>query len=218
MLAEGIAQRFIQKVTGAMALTLTQMGSLRVAQLEGAEDEATRAGLRFFCSAQGGTGVAPTQANPSTAAQWLLYNPAAGNTSAFIDTVVMQLASGTAGAGGSVLALPCSPQFIPATVPVASIANGLIFNANPISNKSSRLILQQSQTLQNAAASNWFPIGQMRTTGTVLGQTQIVCDEIKGRLIIPPGCGLALAVISPTGTTPLWTPVISWREYVADLE
>ena len=218
MLIEVQAQRFVQKLAGLITLTATSLGSLRVSQVEGKSDEATRSGSRFWLSAQGATGIAPVQANPSTAAQWLIYNPLSNVTSAFVDNVSMTLASGTAGAGGSLLACICPPQYIPATVPTVSAANALVKNANPISSKSSNLIVASAQTLQNAAASNWFPIGQMRTTGTVLGQTQIVGDDLEGRLIIPPGCGLALCVISPTGTTPLWTPVATWREYAADLE
>ena len=42
--------------------------------------------------------------------------------------------------------------------------------------------------------------------------------DIRGKYIIPPGCSLALAVVAPAGTTPLYAPYASWREYVADLE
>ncbi len=218
MLIEAYAQRFVQKVAGMVALTATSLGSLRVAQVEGESDEATAAGLRFWLSLRGGTGIAPVQANPTTAAQWMLFNPLGNTVTAFVDQVSMDLASGVAGAGGSLIACIVPPSFAPATIPTVSAATTVIANANPTSGKTSKLICVASQTLQNAVASNWIPIGQMRTIGTVLGQTQIVGDDLKGRIAIPPGCGLALAVISPTGTTPLWTPVATWREYAADTQ
>ena len=218
MLIEVQAQRFVQKLQGLVTLTATTLGSLRVAQTEGPGDEATRAGLRQYMSAGGATGIAPVQAIPSTAAQWLIYNPLSNPVTAFLDSVGMQLTSGTAGAGATLLACIVPPSFAPATIPTVSAANVKIQNANAVSTKASSLVVAASQTLQNAAAGNWFPIGQMRTTGTLLGQTQIVGDPFDGKLAIAPGCGLALCVISPTGTTPLFTPYANWREYASDLE
>ena len=218
MLIEVQAQRFVQKLQGLVTLTATTLGSMRIAQTEAPGDEATRAGLRQYMSAQGATGIAPVQALPSTAAQWLIYNPLSNPVTAFLDSVGMQLATGTAGAGGTLLAIIVPPAFMPATLPTVSAANVKLQNANAVSAKASSLIVASGQTLQNAAAGNWFPIGQMRTTGTILGQTQLVADVLDGKLCIAPGCGLGLAVISPTGTSPLFTPYATWREYSADLE
>ncbi len=64
----------------------------------------------------------------------------------------------------------------------------------------------------------WQPIAWMNPAGTVLGQTQMVNDDVRGKFILSPGAGLALVVISPTGTTPLFIPVASYREYAADTE
>lgn len=218
MLMEGIAGRFAQRVAGIMALSLTGNGSLRVAQVEGSEDESTRAGVRFHLSALGATGIAPVQALMSTAAQWLIWNPNGNTMTAYIDMLGMHLSSGTAGAGGTFYACPVPPKFAPATVPSVSTANALIQNADPVSGRSSNLICVSAQTLLNAVASNWLLQGFMSPAQTVLGQTQMENRNINGRLCIPPGCGLALAVISPTGTTPLFTPYASWREYSCDLE
>jgi hypothetical protein len=220
MLIEAIAQsRFVQKAAGLLALTATQLGSLRVGLVEGEGDEMTRAGMRYHMSASGATGIAPVQALPSTAAQWLIYNPAANTVSAFVDRVGMYLVSGTAGAGGTVIICIVPPAFVPTTVPTVSTANVKTMNASPVSQKASALVIASGQTLQNAAVGNWWPVAWMNPAGTVLGQTQMDSGwDVRGKLVIPPGCGLAMCVISPTGTTPLFAPFASWREYASDLE
>jgi hypothetical protein len=218
MLIEGIAGRFVQKMAGIAGISLTGNGSIRVAQVEGPDDEGTRAGLRFHLGCLGATGIAPVQAVPTTAAQWLLWNPNGNTQTAFIDVLGMTLNSGTAGAGGSFYVCPVSPAFAPATVPTVSAANALVVNANPVSAHTSRIICVSGQTLLNTVASNWLLTGFMNPAQTVLGQTQMENRDIRGKLVIPPGCGLAFAVISPTGTTPLFAPFASWREFATDLE
>ena len=218
MIIEGFAGRFATKVAGMMQVGLTGLGSLRVSQLEGDSDEATRAGLRYYLSSQGATGIAPTQSNPSTAAQWLIYNPGGNTVTAFVDVLGVTLASGTAGAGGTLHICLVGPKFAPTTIPTISTANVFIKNASPLSSRGSNLICVASQTLVNAAVSDWYPFCAMDQIGTILGQTQLVNRDVRGKLIIPPGCGLGLAVISPTGTTPLFSPIATWREYSADLE
>ncbi|CAB4188168.1 hypothetical protein UFOVP1165_61 [uncultured Caudovirales phage] len=218
MIIEGIAGRFAQRMAGIMGVSMTSNGSVRVAQVEGPDDEGTRAGLRFYLSAGGATGIAPVQALPSTAAQWMLWNPNGNTVTAFIDVLGVMLNSGTAGAGGTFYVCPVPPKFAPATVPSVSTANALITDANPISTRGSNLICVSSQTLLNAVASNWLLTGFMNPAGTILGQTQMENRDIRGKLAIPPGCGLAFAVVSPTGTTPLFSPYASWREYASDME
>ena len=218
MIIEGLAQRFGQKLAGINSLILTAQQSLRVAQTEGEGDEMTRAGLRYHMNAGGATGIAPVQALPSTAAQWLIYNPAANTVSAFVDRLGVLLNSGTAGAGGTLFFCPVPPSFVPTTIPVASAANVKIVNASPASQKASNLVVVSGAVLQNAAVGNWHPIAWMNPANTVLGQTQMIADDIRGKIVLPPGCGLGLCVVSPTGTTPLFAPIASWREYAADLE
>lgn len=220
MLIEGIAGRFIQRAAGTLAATLTGLTSLRVAQLEGAGDEATRAGMRFIGSAQGATGIAPVQAIPSTAAAWMLWNPQGNTVCAFIDRADLNLVSGVAGAGAVAYAIIVPPTFAPTTLPTVSAANVKMMNCNPVSAKMTSCILVASQTLVNAAVGNWFPVGVMDTVGTVVGQVGIWGKnfDIPGKIVLPPGSGLGLTVLSPTGTTPLYAPLVTWREYATDLE
>ena len=58
MLAEGLAQRFVQRLAGLATARFTGLGSLAVSPVEGEGDEATRAGIRFHASALGSTGIA----------------------------------------------------------------------------------------------------------------------------------------------------------------
>lgn len=219
MLLELLTGRFAQRLQGMQGGSGTGLGSLRVAQTESEGDEATRAGLRYHMNASGATGIAPVQSLPSTAAQWLIYNPNGNTVTAFIDVIGMSLATGTAGAGASVLGCIVGPSFVPTTIPTVSAASVKIMNANPVSVKSSLLVVASGVTLLNAAVGNWMNVGAfMNPAGTILGQTQMESRDHRGKFCIPPGCGFGLAVISPTGTTPLFTPYASWREYASDLE
>jgi hypothetical protein len=217
MLFEGTAGRFIQRASGLLAFTLTGLNSLRIAQMEGEGDEATRAGFRFQC--MGATGIAPVQAAISTAAQWMLWNPAGNTVTAFMDVIGSEaLAGAPVGTGGTLYVCPVPPKFAPATIPTISQTNATIANCNPTSTRQSNLVLVVSQTLLNAAAGNWTPIAFSNPNNTVLAQTQVEHRDLRGKICIPPGCGLAAGMVSPAGTGALWALYAQWREYAADLE
>jgi len=219
MLAEGLASRFVQRASGALVASITSLMSMRVAQSEGDGDEHTRAGFRFIGNAVGATGIAPVQTIPSTAAHWLLWNPLGNINSLLIDEIAVTDVSGTAGAGGAFYGCLVGPSQGPTTIVTASAANVFVMNCNPVSAKASRALIASGQTLVNTAAGNWFPIGQMNPNGTLLAQTVMFqLPDVRGKYIVPPGCGLAIATISPTGTTPLFAPTFKWREYAVDLE
>jgi hypothetical protein len=219
MLTEGQAgttqQGYGNGATLASSFTVG-LGSLKVAQAEGECDEASRGGIRYQLQSSGATGIAPVQALPTTAAQWLLYMPLAAKTTAFIDELGEWLVSGTAGAGGTVLYAVCGPTHIPTAAPNAMAAGIVLANANPVGQRASKLIVVSGATL--AANPGWAPLAWMNPAGTVLGQTQMVKEKINGALMIPPGCAIALAVISPTGTTPLFAPYGRLREYMTSPE
>ena len=224
MLAEVVAQsRFIQKIAGIVGLTGTQLGSLRVAQVEGSGDEMTRAGLRYHLSAFGATGIASVVSVPSTAASWLLYNPLSNPVTALLDRVAVVSNTGTGGApGGALYMAIVPPKFMPSTIPTASAANVEVQNANAVSAKQSSLVLAASQTLQNIAAGNWFPVPNAvsySTTAQILDGGLLDSGmQLNGAFAVPPGCGIALATIMAVANAPLWAPVLSWREYTSDVE
>jgi hypothetical protein len=221
MLLTAIVRRFDQLMSKAENdVRQTFLESLAVAQVEAPGDEASRGGLRFRGTAQAATGIAPVQALPTTAAQWFLYNPVNNRVSAWVDTLGCELTSGTAATTGTELYFTMAgPANVPATIQIASKSGVVIQNANPISAKgASALSLNSGVTLQGT--NTWFPIAASYPfgTGAPVGQCACVTRNIDGKIIIPPGCGLGLAVISGTGTTPLFAPFAEWREYLADLE
>lgn len=219
MLIEAIASRFQQKLANmtTAALRLTPgTGSLAVSQTEGEGDDASRGGVRFHMQSSAATGIAPVQTLPTTAAQWLIYNPAANTCNVYIDRLGMWLLSGTAGAGGTVLFGLCGPTQLPSTRPNALASGVVLLNANPNSARASKVLVASAQTL--AASPGWAPLAWMNPAGTVLGQTQMDNSDIRGKIMLSPDSGIALAVISPVGTTPLFAPYAAYREYAADSE
>lgn len=217
MFIEAMVSGLQRKLSGMVPVRATPgMGSVAVAWAEGEGDEATRAGIRFRIQSSAATGIAPVQALPTTAASWLLYNPLGNPASVFFDELGEWLVSGTAGAGGTVLHAMIANANLPSTLPVASSASVLLPNANPKSGRTSQLIVVASQTLQGT--TSWAPLAWMNPAGTVLGQTQMLNADIRGKIALAPGAAVALAVISPTGTTPLFAPFGSFREYVSDME
>jgi len=220
MLLTAIVRRFDQLISKAENdIRQTFLESLAVAQVEAPGDEASRGGLRFRGSAQAATGIAPVQALPTTAAQWFFYNPQSNRVTAWVDTLGCELTGGTAGAGiTSLYFTMAGPANVPTTVQNASKSGVVIQNANPISSKgASALSLNSGVTL--AGTNTWFPIAEGAGASTpVVGQAACVTRNIDGKIMIPPGCGLGLAIIAPSGTSPLYAPFIEWREYLADLE
>jgi hypothetical protein len=216
MLLEGIAGKFVQKINGILSLSLTGLTSLRVVQSECEGDEATRAGIRYQC--MGATGIAPVQAIPTTAAAWLLYNPLGNSVTAFLDMIGVVNITGVSGAGGTLYGCIVGPKYVPTAVPTISQANAQIMNCNPLAARGSNLVLVVSQTLQNVTVPMWSPIAYMNPNQTVAAQAQIENRDVRGKHILTPGSGLALTVLSPTGTSPLFAPYITWREYTADTE
>lgn len=219
MIIEGTAGAFLTRLVGTVTQRFTGCGSVAVSQVEGAKDEAARAGITFHCNALTATGIAPVQALPTTAASWMFYNSAANSVTAFFDRLGIALATGTAGAGASLLACVVAPGNQPASVPTVSATGVVIKNANPVSSKTSKLLLVASKTLISTTESDWMPVAVMNPAGTVLGQVAFDTGwGLNGSIVIPPGCGLGLVVISPTGTTPLFTPFATWREYAVTVD
>lgn len=219
MLSELIARRFPQLKALAevtVAQRATSLLSTACGIVEGLRDEGSRGGIRWNIASSAATGIAPVQALPTTAAQWLLYNPASNPKTIWLDDLGEWLVSGTAGAGATLLVGLCSPAQLPATRPTTTSAGIVLTNRNPNSGQASKLVVVSGQTL--AASPGWAPFAFMNPAGTVLGQTQMERLGLDGSIALAPDTGLALVVISPTGTSPLFAPYGSYREYASDME
>jgi hypothetical protein len=216
MITEGQAGRRARRQQGNAVTSLTQLGSLPVAQMEGEGDEGTRCGMRFQVSATGATGIAPVQALPTVAAQWFWGNPIANTKTIFVDELGVVLVSGVGGANGTLYVAMCAPTNMPATFPAMS-AGVVISNRSPISGNTSKLIVASAQTLVGTTGF-WYPMAWEDIANTLAAQTQMMHRDIRGRIGLAPGTGIGFAVVSPTGTTPLWAPVGLIREYESDNE
>jgi hypothetical protein len=223
MILESFASRFLQGLRGQTQGRLTDVGSLAFDQVKELGDEMTRGGVRYHMSAAGATGVAAGTTVPSTAASWFIYNPLSNNVTAFFDRLAVINTAGTGGAtAGALWICLCKPSFAPSTVVTASAANVTINNANCVSSKASNLLVASGQSLQNAAAGNWFPIacvpGNSATAVLIDGLLIDTGFNLRGRIAIPPGCGIGMYVVMATANSPVFAPLASWREYLTDLE
>lgn len=205
---DAVVRMFQRRAGGPIDLSMTEWEALRVTQHEAPGQEETRAGLRYtFGPKNGITGIAPVQAVPTTAAQWVLWNK--DNTmSIIIEELGALLVSGTAGAGIELLA---SLFDTPSQDAVASNANMGSWSNNGGGGggalASTILIIKESVTLTQPAAPYWYPIAESITAATAILSAAAMNRGVSGRIIIPPKKGLALAITSPAGTTPLFAPV-----------
>lgn len=205
--------RFAPKQTGGLVFAgCSGYGALRVAQVDQEGSELTRAGRRFcIATLATATGIAPVQVIPTTAAQWVLSNTSAVDTMAFEELGVF-LASGVAGLGIVVMACLFT---LPAQV---SLATGITVASRSGSLRTSAIAIKSAVTITLPAAPAWFPVAHYDFTPTAINSVLATNDLIKGKLMLPPLTSLGLAVLSPAGTAPLFTPHASWVEAAQDLE
>lgn len=192
----------------------TNQGSLAVAQVEGPNAEMARAGRRFM----GGSNIlanaiAPKQAMPTTSPTVVLFNTDRSKVIQ-LDQVGFWLASGTAPVGATLIGA-LSP--LPIASPVAAMATGYATqNCNPASSNASKALFGTSVTLPGAPV--WQPLGSnMQSAGTTIGLGDGPI-QLGGGILIPPGFGLGLDVLSGAGTSALYMLGLIWNELDLDLE
>jgi hypothetical protein len=220
MIMEGFARRFLALRAGKnqTEVRFTDQESIAVAQVEPPNFEMTRAGRRFWLgNTAGATGIAPVQAVPTTAAQWVIWN-ADPSATYFFEELGMFLTSGTPGLGGTLWgALFQTPAQLGAN------ATGMTATSMSTGGRASRAIVKSGVTVTQPAAPTWYPLMQSiegitaAAFSTGYGMT-FERRDIGGAIAIQPGQGLALAVLGPTGTTPLFAPFARWVEQETDME
>jgi len=215
MLSENVAGKFTTKQSGQVSQRATALGSVAGAQVEPPNFEMSRAGRRFILGNSAAiTGIAPVQALPTTGAQWVIWNPSTTRTLA-MEQVAMYLTSGTPGVGGILLAaLFTLPASVGATYTGSSISSASIGSG------ASATILKASVTVTAPAAPNWFTLASNPGPNVTAFASSTFLENrlLGGSVLVPPLCGLALAVVSPAGTTPLFAPAAMWVEIECDLE
>jgi hypothetical protein len=220
MLLEALVRRFPALRAFSEATTggrLTGHLSVAVAQVESENTEMTRAGRRFtgiFST----TGFGTVQAVPTTAATWALYN-ADANRSYVIDSVTAFFLSGTAAIGGTLLGI-VSP--LTATLPTA--AAGAAVGTASLGGLVSKAVLSggaPGYTIPAPAGMvQWFslPGQQGQSSGVAPGLGGNYIADVRGRVIVPPGKVLGLALVTNVGTSPLFIMGATWHEAELDLE
>lgn len=221
MIFEGVVRRFsgLRAGKGPLDVRLTHQESVAIAQVEPPNFEMSRAGRRFFLGISAAvTGIAPVQAIPTTVAQWVIWNNDKVKTY-FLEELLMILASGTPGLGGSMLV---GDIF---TTPAQSGANAAGFTVRSASGSAigSNAVIKSAVTITTPAAPSWYQFDENKSgvaaaafsTGYANGFGR---RDLGGCIAIPPQSGLPLAVMAPAGTTPLYAPMARWVEQEADME
>jgi hypothetical protein len=217
MIFEAVVRRFnpIRVAKALIDARLTFTESLAVAQVEPDGHELTRAGRRFSIGWNAApTGIAPVQAIPTTAAQWVLWN-GDGAKSYVITALGALLFSGTKGLGGALLGTIFST---PSQQDLAQATGVSILNHSN-SSIGSKAVVKSGITLTAPLTPPWSPLAEDNLAVATVGPATVMIERLKaGRLLIPPQKGLALAVLAPAGTTPLYLPIVEWVELETDQE
>ena len=220
MIFEALAARFVALRGGSNQIVAraTHQQSLAMAQVEPQNFEMTRAGRRMWLGNSAAvTGIAPVQAIPTTAAQWAIYN-ADPTATYFFEELGAFLTSGTPGLGGSLWAC-----VFDAPAEVGSNAAGLTVDSLSHGGRTSKAIVKSGVTITTPAAPIWFPLVQNQENITAaafssgFGMT-FERRDLAGAIAVQPGKSLGLAVMGPTGTTPLFAPFARWIEQETDME
>ena len=215
MLAEAIARRFpalkslSETTTGAR---LTGWLSLAVAQVEAERQERARAG-RMFAGMGKAAGTAPVSAMPTTTAMDFLWN-ADPNRAYVIESIDYMLLSGTMTVGATVVAI-----VTPITGTLPTLATGSLITNLSAGGLMSKGLFAAAYTIPTPAGTvQWGIVPQTSNPGGAGSVGGMISCVVDGGIIIPPGRGLGLSVISGTGTSPLFVANVTWHEAELDAE
>lgn len=194
------------------ALRGTSLQSLAVAQVEHEWLERARGAHTFY----GGCGViangiAPVQAIPTTTATLAIYNNEPdGGKALCIEELGAFLGSGTPEAGATLLA---AVSLGPIAAPSAASNYATVNSAS--GGKSSRVIWATAVTL--TTGTKWRAIGSYPQLAAATPGQGMGPFPVRG-LIVPPRYALGIAILSGTGSTPLFSVTAQWSELALDLE
>lgn len=217
MILEGIYRRFqgLRVAKGPLDARFTFTESLAIEQVAPPGHEMTRAGKRFSIGWNAApTGIAPVQTIPTTAAQWVLWNGDQAKTYS-LTALGALLFSGTKGLGGTLLGTLFST---PSQQDLAQATGVSILNHSG-SSIGSKAVVKSGITLTAPLTPPWSPLAEDLLAVATVGPATAIFNRITdGRLQIPPQRGLALVVLAPAGTTPLYLPIAEWIEIETDME
>lgn len=194
------------------ALRGTALGSLAVAQVEPAGLELARAGLRFGGGCQViASGIAPVSAIPTTTATLFLYNnEQAGGRIYVVDSLTAILGSGTAAAGNALLYAVSKTETKPTAA--TNYSSGSLSDGG----KTTRAIWATGVTL--ATQPVWLAAQGMQLAAAANVGQGYGYSPLPSGILLPPGHGLAIAILGGSGTSPLFSVFGTWYELESDLE
>lgn len=199
-------------VNNQQALLLSILGSLKTAQYEPDRALLSAAGRRFYGGCQViASGIAPVAAIPTTTATLFLWNgEASGGASYVIEELNYALGSGTAAAGAALMVCVTN---IAQTAP--SAASNYATQSCSDGSRASRAVWGTGVTV---ATGGWMIArSSFQLAAANVGQGSDPYTP-NGALVIPPGYGLGIAILSGSGTTPLYSVSALWSELQLDLE
>lgn len=160
------------------------------------------------------TAVAAVTSLPTTAAQHVMHNgetassqSAGASKSYIIDRIILQAAATITDPDGGITLLA---QMTRGTLAAPSSPSTVVVNTL----SGSATAYPGNATFKNAVTladdRGWYALPLLPSSGTATANASFVC-EVDGRIIIPPGCMLSLAVMSvDTGGT--FIPTFLWHE------
>lgn len=217
MRIEGVVRRFFKQANSDAPATarFTSQGSFPVAPVEPPNAEAARAGRRFGGGCQIiANGIAPVTAIPTTTATLALYNGEEdGGASYLIDRLNFWLGSGTPTAGATLMVAESAGPI--ATVPTA-MATG--YEAASLSGSSSGTKALFATAVTLPLNPTWVGIlSTFQLAAANVGQGD-GWAQLDGGILIRPRRALGIAILSGTGTSPLYGVSVQWTELELDLE
>lgn len=207
---------------GSPEMAADDQGAQGISNIQGIKSVRAASGVRFRAvNGNGSTFLAPVTAMPTTTATMALWNGSSKRT-LFIDKLGYFLASGTPTAGS---ALVCCVTTVAQARPTLSTgANGgyagtVISGLGGQSGGNSEAAFVTNITITGAQPA-WGIVaanpGGVGLAAATFPQHVAFNDHIAGGIAVPPGGMLGLAVLSGTGTTPLFGFEVEWDEYISD--
>lgn len=215
MIFSGIISRLFKQPSNldGAPVRLSNYASVSAAMVEPFYLELTRQAKRFHGGLQIlANAIAPVQAIPTTAATLALYNnDTRGNGLAIsLDWINTYLASGTPAAGKTIFVAVARPTTVP-TVGATGYGVGSL-NA---SSQGSMAIFAANLTFPTG--TQWTALdSDFQPAAANVGQGDNPID-LAGRIVVPPGLALGIAIFSGVGTAPLYGVSLQWSELELDL-
>lgn len=213
---DGVYSAFSKLGAGAQKpLRLTSQSSLATAMVESANTERLAAGKRFGGGCQTiANGIAPVTAIPTTTPSLGLYNTdTAGGRSLVVDVLHFSLGSGTPTAGATLLACVSNGAVVTAPSAATNYSSQCLNGNTGVAAKA-----RWATTITVPVGSAWVAVqSSFQLAAANVGQGDVSFKLPGGGFLIQPGYALGVAILSGTGTTPLYLVSALWDEIAVEI-